>query len=198
MVRPSPGQFQSRPRTSPVSFQTFQNPHLQQALSQVTSPSPTHSPSMTRPLLPRTPAPGSQTPGSSRFWPSAQQPAMPVQTPVQLQNQPSRMGTSLPDSSRVSAGDQRANNGVHAPSSGGGTVELSAEQNWRPTRPMRGSITGRSHLDNSLNVIRPSQQAQAAPPPSAAGSASPTVSPHLRGPNPMTSSSHPGYPWVTR
>ncbi|XP_056173742.1 E4 SUMO-protein ligase PIAL2 isoform X2 [Syzygium oleosum] len=197
MMRPSPGQFQGRPRISGL-FQAFQNQHLQQALNPTTSPSTTHSPSMGRPLLPRS-APVSQTPGSSRLWPSAQQPAMPVQTPVQLQSQPSRIGTSLPDSFRASAGDQRANTGVPSPSGGDGTGELSVEQNWRPTRPMRGSITGRSHLDNNLTVIRPTQQAQATPSPSAVGSASPTVPPHLRVPNPIINSrSHLGYPRGTQ
>ncbi|XP_048131795.1 E4 SUMO-protein ligase PIAL2-like [Rhodamnia argentea] len=191
VVRPSPGQLQGRPRTPSGPFQTFQNSHLQQALN----PSTTHSPSMNRPILPRTPSPVSQTPGSSMFWPSAQQPAMPAQTPVQLQNQPSRMGSSLLDSFWESVGDQGANTGVHSPSSGGGTGELSAEQNWRPTRPMRGSISGRSHLDSNLTFIRPTQQAQSAPPPSAMGSASPTGPPHQRSPNPITGSrSHLGYP----
>ncbi|KAI3422701.1 SP-RING-type domain-containing protein [Psidium guajava] len=198
LVRPSPGQLQGRPRTPFGRFQTFQNSHLQQALNPVTSPSTTHSSSMNRPIFPRTSPPVIQTPGSSMFWPSAQQPAMPAQTRVQLQYQPSRMGSSLPDIFWDSLGDQGANTGVHAPSRGGSTGELSVEQNWRPTRPMRGSISGRFHLDNDLTVIRPTQQAQVAPPPSAMGSASPTVSPHQRGPNPITGRSHLGYPTGTQ
>ncbi|KAI3422699.1 SP-RING-type domain-containing protein [Psidium guajava] len=194
VVRPSPGQLQGRPRAPSGPFQTFQNLHLQQSLNQVTPPSTTHSPSMSRPIPPRIPASVSQTPGSSRFWTSAQRAAMPAQTPVHLQNQPSRIGTSLPDRFWASAGDQGANTGVHSPTSGGGTGELLAEQNWRPTRPMRGSISGRSQLDNNLTVIRPTKQPQTTPPPSAGGSASPTVQPHPRGPNPITGSrSHLGY-----
>ncbi|XP_030538046.2 E4 SUMO-protein ligase PIAL2-like [Rhodamnia argentea] len=196
MVRPSPGQLQGRPRTPSGPFQ---NSHRQQALNQVNPRSTTHSLSMNRPIPPRTPASVGQIPGSSRFWPSAQQPAMPAQTPVPLQDQPSRVGTSLLDSFLASAGDQGANPGVHAPTSGGGTGELSAEQHWRPTRPMRGSISGQSQLDNNLTVIRPTQQAQATPAPSAVGSASPTVQPHPRGPNPMTGGrSHLGYPSGTQ
>ncbi|KAL3738217.1 hypothetical protein ACJRO7_019699 [Eucalyptus globulus] len=201
VVRPSPGQLHGRSRTSSGLFQTVQNSHLQQqALNMVTSPSTTHSPSMGRPFLPRTLAPVSQTPSSSRFWPSAQQPAMPAQTPVQSQNQPSRMRDYVVDRLRASASDQRANTGVHAPSGVDGTRELSVEQNWRP-RQMRGSITERLHLDNNLNVIRPTQQAQATPPPPAVGSSSssPTVAPHLRVPNPMVNSrSHLGYPRGTQ
>ncbi|KAF8031341.1 hypothetical protein BT93_D0509 [Corymbia citriodora subsp. variegata] len=199
VVRPSPGQLHGRSRTSSGLFQSFQNHHLQQPMNPVTSPSPTHSPSMARPILPCTPAPVSQTPGSSRLWLPAQQPAMPAQTPVQSQKQPSRVTAILRDSMRASAGDQRANTGVHASSGGDGAGDLSAEQSWRPTRPMRGSITGRPHLDNNLNVIRPTQQAQATPPPSAMGVASPTVAPQLRAPNPIISSrSHLGYPRGTQ
>ena len=59
-------------------------------------------------------------------------------------------------------------------------LEGSTDQNWRPTRRMRGSLSGRDYSD-ALNqfIIHPTQPVQAARPP-ILNAPRPAIPPHLQ------------------
>uniref|UniRef100_A0A5B7AMW3 Putative E3 SUMO-protein ligase pli1 n=1 Tax=Davidia involucrata TaxID=16924 RepID=A0A5B7AMW3_DAVIN len=72
------------------------------------------------------------------------------------------------DGFRASVGEQRGSTGVVQPvTRADGLVDLQADQNWRPTGRMRGSLSGRAY-SAALNqfIIQPTQPVQAARPPS--------------------------------
>ncbi|KAH7550214.1 hypothetical protein JRO89_XS13G0155800 [Xanthoceras sorbifolium] len=108
-----------------------------------------------------------------------QAPTVPVQVPT------SRTGTSYQvhaDGVRVPAGEQRVNigGGVQAVRADN-TVDLTSEQNWRPTGRMRGSLSGRAYSAAlSQFIIQPTQQAQPARAQPNSTSPQPSVPPGLQ------------------
>nr|XP_043608036.1 E4 SUMO-protein ligase PIAL2 isoform X2 [Erigeron canadensis] len=58
-------------------------------------------------------------------------------------------------------------------------VDALAEENWRPTGRMRGSLSGRQ-LSEDLNIIQPSEPVQAARPPPILNTPRPFIPPHLQ------------------
>lgn len=96
-----------------------------------------------------------------------QPPSVPVS--VQSNRTPSPLGMNA-DRFRVPGGEQRSNMGgtgtVQPPITRvDGSIDLTAEQNWRPTGRMRGSLSGRAYSD-ALNqfIIHPTQPVQPARP----------------------------------
>lgn len=88
-------------------------------------------------------------------------------TPLIQASRPSPSVQSVTaDALRAGVRDQRGNMGVTAqPVARADTVDASAEQNWRPSGRMRGSLSGRAYSD-ALNqyIIQPTPPVQAARP----------------------------------
>lgn len=81
----------------------------------------------------------------------------------------------------------------------GSSVDASAEEIWRPTGRMRGSLTGWQYTEALRNqiIIQPSQPIQAARPPAVLNSPRPFIPPHFQAlmgnnPRPQTGGSGPG------
>ncbi|CAB4310411.1 unnamed protein product [Prunus armeniaca] len=169
---PVPSQLQSANRASP-GLMDFQNAHLQQAFNNARTPqtmgqsssSIRSSSHLSRAHIQQgnaqvgTGQTSSSLNNQQRFMAGAhlaammarQSPSMPVQ------NQTQRTRPSLP----VNVGGT-----MQAVSGADGSVDLSSEQNWRPTGRMRGSLSGRAY-SAAFNqfIIAPTQPTQAARPP---------------------------------
>ncbi|KAA8520878.1 hypothetical protein F0562_011551 [Nyssa sinensis] len=88
--------------------------------------------------------------------------------PVPIQTSRTSSFTANVDGFRGSVGEQRGSTGVAQPvTRADSLVDLPAEQNWRPTGRMRGSLSGRAYSAAlSQFIIQPTQPVQAARPPS--------------------------------
>ncbi|KAM7525808.1 hypothetical protein LguiA_015710 [Lonicera macranthoides] len=113
----------------------------------------------------------SQSPGSLNSQRARMMLRQPPSVPVSVQSNrtPSPLGMNT-DRFRVPGGEQRSNMGgtgtVQQPvTRADGPIDLTAEQNWRPTGRMRGSLSGRAYSD-ALNqfIIHPTQPVQPARP----------------------------------
>nr|GMC98161.1 E4 SUMO-protein ligase PIAL2-like isoform X1 [Ipomoea batatas] len=94
-----------------------------------------------------------------------------IARPVQLSRAAPPLSANAADSPRPSLiGDQRGSTPGTVP------VDLPADQDWRPTGRMRGSLSGRAYNEAlEQYIIRPTQQAQAPRP-----SIPPNISPQLQ------------------
>lgn len=169
---PVPSQLQSANRASP-GLMDFQNAHLQQAFNNARTPqtmgqsssSIRSSSHLSRAHIQQgnaqvgTGQTSSSLNNQQRFKAGThlaaimarQSPSMPVQ------NQTPRTRPSLP----VNVGGT-----MQAVSGADGSVDLSSEQNWRPTGRMRGSLSGRAYSAAFHQfIIAPTQPTQAARPP---------------------------------
>ncbi|XP_021820818.1 E4 SUMO-protein ligase PIAL2 isoform X1 [Prunus avium] len=169
---PVPSQLQSANRASP-GLMDFNNAHLQQAFNNARTPqtmgqssssirSSSHlSRAHIQPGIAQvgTGQTSSSLNNQQRFMPGAHRAAMIArQSPsMPVQNQTPRTRPSLP----VNIGGA-----MEAVSGADGSVDLSSEQNWRPTGRMRGSLSGRAY-SAAFNqfIIAPTQPTQAARPP---------------------------------
>lgn len=82
----------------------------------------------------------------------------------------------------------------------GRSLDESAEENWRPTGRMRGSLSGHQYTEALRNqvIIQPSQPVQAARPPPLLNTPRPFIPPHFQAlmannnPRPQSGGSSPG------
>ncbi|GMI95474.1 PROTEIN INHIBITOR OF ACTIVATED STAT LIKE 2 [Hibiscus trionum] len=166
----------------------YQNPHLQQALNSRFSQPRSPSPGLVRSQSPRAAQVGmGYAVGNvnvNRFVPAPQRATQMARQPpmVTVQTQTPRAAAPYPgnvDGIRVSAVENRLNMGGLAPVTS--RADTSAEQNWRPSGRMRGSLTGRAYSEAlSQMMIQPTQSTQAARPPQTNLTSPPVVPPHLQ------------------
>ncbi|XP_057967545.1 E4 SUMO-protein ligase PIAL2 isoform X2 [Malania oleifera] len=118
---------------------------------------------------------------------AAQVPRQSPSVPVQIQT--CRAGPSFPmppDGFRGSVGEQRGNAGgmVQPVSRADGVVDLTSEQNWRPTGRMRGSLSGQAYSAalSQFMIIQPTttQAAQSARPQPTPPTSSASIPPQLQ------------------
>ncbi|KAG7956494.1 hypothetical protein I3843_11G126300 [Carya illinoinensis] len=190
-------QLQSAYKASSGQFSNFQNPHLQQTLNP-RMPQPVGQYSSTiwpssqlaqgTPILQRGAqvgirhAAGTSSHQQARWLPHQGALQMGRQAPsVPALNQTSMAGNSMPMTAygrQEELADQRVNiRGMPHPRPHS-LPDTTMDENWRPRRRMRGSLTGASYDAHSQYIIQPTQSAQPVRPPE----------------NPIPSASNPAHP----
>lgn len=153
---------------------------------------PTSQLPQTTPILQRgaqvgiTHAAGTSSHQQARWLPHQGALQMGRQAPsVPALNQTARAGNSLPMNAygrQEEIADQRGNIGGMPYPRPESLLDMTMDENWRPRRRMRGSLTGAAYEAHSQYIIQPTQSAQTVRPPA----------------NPIPPTSNPARPLVSQ